>query len=437
MSHSNSHHRTLRGRPPPEDLPQRERGQRRPRSPEAPPQPGTPPRNPLEPTLITKSPHSRRTIKKGKLDGDNQPVPHPTSHKHTSIESLQTDDPSTDPATSTKPTPTATLPEAPSPVQTLLEHLTTQLETVLRTVDTLLHNNLDIAHLDTSHTIQVLRQLNKRLDTGATTVTQTLASPRQNSDRTRSPTPKKTYAEATSTMKRPAGPPRTHHNKTGTKSIPLPSRKSDFGRLIVEFGEDTVHQLPPDKIKDNLNDLFASYGNNGTAARIAGARFSRKKNLVLAVIPAVSTKDILSSDLTSAMISCLRDCLDLSETSAQMTRIYPADPWHRVVINNIPLRDVQQGPEGSWFEQNSKSIISDWEEFNPLARSVAVHCKTSSRYLVPKTTPPENLRAKGSVSMCIAFDNVKYARRLIQEGAFIHGTHCRVSSYRPMTRPRD
>ena len=219
-------------------------------------------------------------------------------------------------------------------------------------------------------------------------------------------------------------PPRTH-NTTNTKPTP-----SQFGRLVVDFGSETVHQLPPDKIKDKLNGLFDSYGVKGSAARIAGAWFSRRGNLVLTVTPAVATKDILASDCTSATIGCLRDCLDFSETAAQHTRIYSADPWHRVVIQNITLRDIQPGLEediDSWYSQKSDGIISDWEELNPLARSVAVHCKITARFL----TRRGDIKAKGSTSLCIAFDNVKYARSLCQEGAFIHDTHCRVSPYTP------
>ena len=107
-----------------------------------------------------------------------------------------------------------------------------------------------------------------------------------------------------------------------------------------------MHHLPPDKIKDKLNNLFASQ-RSGIAARIARVRFSRKMNLVLTVVPTFATKGILVSDWTSrlATIGCLRDCLGLSETATKSTRIYPADPWHRVVIQNIPLRNDLQDPE--------------------------------------------------------------------------------------------
>jgi hypothetical protein len=100
--------------------------------------------------------------------------------------------------------------------QTLLELLTTQLETVLRTVDTLLQNHSDTAHLDTSHAKQVLRHLNDRLNPGA--ANHELATPSQHTDRTHAPAQKKRYAETTATS---AGTPRSHHHKTGTKPTPV------------------------------------------------------------------------------------------------------------------------------------------------------------------------------------------------------------------------
>ena len=44
---------------------------------------------------------------------------------------------------------------------------------------------------------------------------------------------------------------------------------------------------------------------------------------------------------------------------------------------------------------------------------------------------PRRTQGECSISMCMAFDNVKHAHRPIQEGAFIHGAHCWVSQYRP------
>ena len=40
-----------------------------------------------------------------------------------------------------------------------------------------------------------------------------------------------------------------------------------------------------------------------------------------------------------------------------MRQYLPADPWHRVVIHNIPLHDFQEGPKESWCKQNGNSIV--------------------------------------------------------------------------------
>ena len=81
------------------------------------------------------------------------------------------------------------------------------------------------------------------------------------------------------------------------------------------------------------------------------------------------------------------------------------------------------------------------EATSTLSHSVlANHCKRGTRWLVPKCISDDELKAKGSIFMCMAFDNVKHAianaHRLIQERAFIHGIHCRVSPYRHMSRSR-
>jgi hypothetical protein len=284
--------------------------------------------------------------------------------------------------------------------------------------------------LDISRTKQILGQLSERLNSGA--ATHDLASKSQNSERTHAPTQKKTYAEASSaaTTKRPAGPPGSPHKKTGTK--PGTSRHTDFGQVIVDFAG-PAKQIPSDKIKNALNDLFAK-----TDARVTGAQFSHTGNLVLTVTPSTSAKLVLSTNWAAATIARLQEPLGLSKREALNSRIYPADPWHRVVVHNIPLIDAQEGPNGpwSWWHQNGVSILRDWKEYNPLSRSVAPQYGKAFRFLVPKRVLEVSLKTKGTVSWCLAFDNAKHAQRLTQEGAFIHGTRCRVSPYRPLPRSR-
>lgn len=132
MSHSNSHLRAKRGRPV-EDLPQAIR-------------PITPPRNSSsEPSLITKSPHPNRTIKKGKLGGDNQHlVPPPMAHSPTPSE-IQTQNPSS----KLYRNPLTLDPSDAAYAAQTLKSINALLATVLRTVNTLTDNH-DIALLDTS-----------------------------------------------------------------------------------------------------------------------------------------------------------------------------------------------------------------------------------------------------------------------------------------------
>jgi hypothetical protein len=157
---------------------------------------------------------------------------------------------------------------------------------------------------------------------------------------------------------------------------------------------------------------------------------------VLTVTPAFAVQRVLAPDGAAATISRLRTLLGFSEQVLRCILVCTADPWHQVVIHNVPFRDVQEGPEGSWFRQNSKSIFSDWKEYNPLACCAANQCARASRFLIPKNISDEELMAKGSVSVCVAFNNIKHVHKLIQDGAFVHGTHCRVSLYRPMSRSR-
>jgi hypothetical protein len=57
-------------------------------------------------------------------------------------------------------------------------------------------------------------------------------------------------------------------------------------------------------------------------------------------------------------------------------------------------------------------FFSDWVDLNPLVHASAVHCRRADRFLFTTGTL-EVLKAKGSVPLCLAFDIVKHARRLI------------------------
>ena len=142
--------------------------------------------------------------------------------------------------------------------------LSSQLESVLRNANYLIQKYPDIAPLATDRTKQALSQLNECLSPGATTQ---VSAPLL---RLMSRLKRKHMLEATSTLKRPVGPLRAPHTKTGIQ--PVPPRRTDFGQLIVDFGNtDSVKRLPPDKIKDELNDFFATDNTKiSISVRVAG-----------------------------------------------------------------------------------------------------------------------------------------------------------------------
>ena len=67
----------------------------------------------------------------------------------------------------------------------------------------------------------------------------------------------------------------------------------------------------------------------------------------------------------------------------------------------------------SRFEQNGASIRSDWNEFNPLAHSQAGYFSKATQSLFLEE---EELKAKGSISMCISVVNIKHAWQAQDKG---------------------
>ena len=62
-------------------------------------------------------------------------------------------------------------------------------------------------------------------------------------------------------------------------------------------------------------------------------------------------------------------------------------------------------------------------QYNPLARLAPLHCRRKAqRFLIPDHVTHEELKVnlKGTVSVCIAFENARHAHRLIQ----LHPSRC-------------
>ncbi|PPQ88098.1 hypothetical protein CVT25_014396 [Psilocybe cyanescens] len=311
-----------------------------------------------------------------------------------------------------------------------MELLTSQLEIVLKTLETMIQSKPDIAQIDLSQTRQVLRRLDDCL------------KPRVAPERNQVPhaklnpaTSTKSYAEATAPTTKGSKPQqRPTPQKTNTDKQ-IPHGRGNFSRLIVDFGEGEVKRRLPSSIRNRLNALKAPYSDS-LRFQFSGAEFSRHGKLILTVTPPSAVASVLREH-QSSIISCLRNALEIPDDNPVL--MYPDRPWHRVVIHKIPLNPKGRkdgGYAGNGWDDYLETIHREWTEYNPVAKFVPTFAR--ERLLVPKSAPFEVLKARESISLCVAFEDVKHARRLIQEGAFFLGTHCRASPYRPRApRPRD
>ena len=114
----------------------------------------------------------------------------------------------------------------------------------------------------------------------------------------------------------------------------------------------------------------------------------------------------------------------LQHEAPEHISIYPDSSWHRVVVNEIPTPEPLAGRTAP---EIMGSILADWDKFNPVAVHLPRYAKSRIRILAPaeKIFGPSE-----SLSIFFAFPEAKHAHRLLREGAFIHGTHCRTSIYR-------
>ncbi|PPQ81730.1 hypothetical protein CVT25_013620 [Psilocybe cyanescens] len=336
-----------------------------------------------------------------------------------------------------------------------MELLTSQLEIVLKTLETMIQSKPDIAQIDLSQTRQVLRRLDDCLKPrvapernqvphaklNPATLDDCL-KPRVAPERNQVPhaklnpaTSTKSYAEATAPTTKGSKPQqRPTPQKTNTDKQ-IPHGRGNFSRLIVDFGEGEVKRRLPSSIRNRLNALKAPYSDS-LRFQFSGAEFSRHGKLILTVTPPSAVASVLREH-QSSIISCLRNALEIPDDNPIL--MYPDRPWHRVVIHKIPLNPKGRkdgGYAGNGWDDYLETIHREWTEYNPVAKFVPTFAR--ERLLVPKSAPIEVLKARESISLCVAFEDVKHARRLIQEGAFFLGTHCRASPYRPRApRPRD
>ncbi|PPQ69819.1 hypothetical protein CVT26_014199 [Gymnopilus dilepis] len=415
MSHSNSHH------PQP-------RGQRRARSPEPPPPLGPRTPSPDGPTLVTKSPHTNRTVKKGKVSDKltQKPSARAPSHPPANAQFPATTSISTEPRT-----PPTERPDRASAAQAILEALTSQLEAALRTIETLTNTHPDLAHLDVDRTRQVLTKCHKLLEPKAPpreAITLTEAEREPKKPTTSSHNDKKTYAQATASTKTSHSSTQCPTTPRPRTSKPSPPRNVGFVRIIVDFKGNCAKRPRPVEIRDYLNQKFQVID-----VKFAAAEFSAAGNLILTVTSSNARHLQAEPGFLHAIRQHVANILELDEDDFTA---YPDKPWHRIVINRISLEDVRKAAEPNNPEEMLLRLWEELKTYNPPICQLFVGNtppERSSRFLLRDLG---DFLKKDTVSMCIAFEDIKLARRMVQDGAFIFGKHYKVSWYRSRSRSR-
>jgi len=341
--------------------------------------------------------------------GDN-PAPLPPRHEPPPASAT------TAQGTSSPTMHTPTQPPAHS-VQTVMRELTLQLETLARTVSTLLALHPDLAQIDTSRTKQALDNLSNTLQMSASTIDQqppTKPTPTQ-------PSHTKTYAAtaATTPAKKPNTPaPNTQPGRTRPSQ---PLRPVESKRLIVDLcGLLPTKNPAPLQIRDELNRWLNDSGLNNF--KVSAVKRTNSKNVVLSFSPPGAVYALLRPELRPTFLTNLKILFGIQKG---LIEVYPDDKWHRVVINKIPI--TGPGLPSKNIKEALVGIQSDWKTFNGVGSETWSTVFRHMRLLVPPDV--QHLASPETISICLAFPDAKHARRLLREGAFINGAHCRTSIY--------
>ncbi|PPQ77872.1 hypothetical protein CVT26_005197, partial [Gymnopilus dilepis] len=260
---------------------------RRARFPELPPPLGPRTPSPDGPALVTKSPHTNRTVKKGKV---SDKLTQKSSARAPSHQSVNSQLPATA-STSTEPrTQPTERPDHASAAQAILKALTSQAQAALRTIETLTNTHPDLAQLDV--------------------------------DRTR------------------------QHTTSKFTTIPKhsPPRNVGFVRIIFDFQGKFAQQPRPVKLRDFLNQKFQVID-----VKFAAAEFSAAGTLILPVTSTNARQLQIEHGFVHVIrqhVTDVADVLDEDDITA-----YPDKPWHRVVINRISLEDARKAAKSTDSEE--------------------------------------------------------------------------------------
>ncbi|KAF8955421.1 hypothetical protein BDZ97DRAFT_1926834 [Flammula alnicola] len=416
FSRLNHHHQRQRGGSEPPAL-----GSRRPRPAESTPSASEPDTEAQEGeekvrlTLHTKSPHTRRVVKRGRTS--NRPdsrddaealflasPPSPTPFR------LQRGSIHVEAQPSTQPTPTTSTDVAARQV----ERLESLLDSVLATLSIIQANSTTPVALS-AHSREALAVLNKIVTPEAPPVTnKPTTTSKSYAQATKDCHATQTVAHAakpshagrlTHTRSRPGSSPATHHSPhrliVRWPDHPVPQSSSSLQKFITQL----KNQLPSDDV------------------HISGANVTKAGSIVIHTKAPYKASQLLEN-LPSGFMPIRRAATaaipDFSPPLNADLNVELDVPWYGIVVHDIPampLAAAFKGEEGGgndlWDALEGEAGLAGQD-----IKDLRLLCRI------------EEMDEREHMSVKIMLEDSRICQHLKRNGVFLFGTHCRVSEYR-------
>jgi hypothetical protein len=112
-------------------------------------------------------------------------------------------------------------------------------------------------------------------------------------------------------------------------------------------------------------------------------------------------------------------------TGRMIYSLEPDTPWHQVVINSV---SISHSPAHA----DTYTALRELGEWNSWM-SHALNTHKEARFLLPSGETP-SAKAPDWASLKLSFADAAVASRLLREGVYMFGEHCRVSLYKRRKR---
>ena len=420
FSRSNHHHPRQRSSSPPQVA-----GQIRPRSPDS---TNSESSEDAAAQLQTKSPHTDRVVKRGRLHDPDAPAATQAAHPSDApLDHPAPANPQVEPHSPTPPLPTASDGVAADH----LKHLETLLDSVLATI-------VIIQSVSTSSTVSVSPHAQEALKFLHTLVPMVYSLPTASTSATPRSEPvqevptRKLYAQATQTARSPpAGQlARVHSNTKGTSSHPSHQPRHSPYRLIARW---PGHPIPSSSIALDSFVRCLDCDISGTAfrgtnfqSRIASANITKSGNLVIHTTAPFTATQLREY---ATYINRRSNMIPGFDPPPPCSPILELDvPWHGIVVHDLPAASLLAAFKGDRGEDGE--ALGIWEALEKEAGIHQEHIRD-----VRMLCRDEDQGNQDHLSLRVMLEDSSFCDHLCRNGVSLIGTHCRVSRYRPRRRP--